>query len=184
MIHAFILRKHQEGLQLETIKIRKAYADDLTALLTLSQELNLARDIGYFEQVLGSDDAKDQCVFLAERDDVPLGFVVLNWVPKYGYYKSLGCSEIQDLNVLPVYRNRGIGSILVKSAEAEAREKGHEQIGISVGLTASYGPAQRLYVHMGYVPDGYGVTYDRQAVTHGEFRSIDDDLCLMMVKGL
>ena len=57
-------------------------------------------------------------------------------------------------------------------------------MGISVALGASYGPAQRLYATLGYMPDGNGVTYDRMAVGFGEMRPVDDDLCLMMVKDL
>jgi hypothetical protein len=57
-------------------------------------------------------------------------------------------------------------------------------MGIGVGMPTSYGPAQRLYVKLGYIPDGNGINYDRQSIAFGEFRPVDDDLCLMMVKAL
>ena len=57
-------------------------------------------------------------------------------------------------------------------------------MGIGVGLYTSYGAAQRLYCKMGYVPDGNGVTYDRKLLAAGEFRPLDDQLCLMMIKDL
>ena len=57
-------------------------------------------------------------------------------------------------------------------------------MGLAVGLHRSYGAAQRLYARLGYMPDGYGVTYDREAVVPGDFRAVDDELCLMMVKTL
>jgi len=57
-------------------------------------------------------------------------------------------------------------------------------IGISVGLTIDFGPAQRLYCKLGYMPDGNGVTLDREFVDDGQPVTVNDDLCLMMVKEL
>ena len=39
---------------------------------------------------------------------------------------------------------------------------------IGVGLYNDYGRAQKLYVHLGYVPDGHGVTYAYQSIVPGE----------------
>ena len=49
---------------------------------------------------------------------------------------------------------------------------------------SGFGAAQRLYCKLGYIPDGNGVTYDREAVRAGDMRAVDDLLCLMMVKAL
>jgi hypothetical protein len=60
----------------------------------------------------------------------------------------------------------GVGSLLLDCAEKEALTKS-QIIGIGVGLYAGadggYGPAQRLYVKRGYIPDGQGVTYTDQS---------------------
>jgi hypothetical protein len=37
-------------------------------------------------------------------------------------------------------------------------------VGLGVGLYNDYGNAQKLYIKKGYVPNGYGVTYNYQAV--------------------
>ena len=79
-------------------------------------------------------------------------------------------------------RRQGVGRSIIVFCEKLTAAKGHEQIGIGVGLDASFGAAQRLYVAMGYVPDGTGISYDRKQVTAGEFRPIDENLCLMMSK--
>ena len=73
---------------------------------------------------------------------------------------------------------------MVSAFENIARDQGYEQIGISVGLTKDYGAAQRLYVKLGYMPDGYGVTYDREGITAGASYAVDDNFTLMMVKNL
>ncbi len=113
-----------------------------------------------------------------------IGYGFLNWKPKYRVYEQLNIPEIQDLNVLKDYRRQGIGKRMIEKCEDIAREEGRDQIGISYGLSKNYGHAQRLYTSMGYIPDGFGVTYDREPVSHGQFRSIDDNLCLMLIKEL
>lgn len=121
-------------------------------------------------------------VIMAVRDGQDLGGFYLNWTPKYALYRRLDLPEIQDLRVLPAARRQGIASALIARGEELAREAGRSGIGLSVGLHGGYGNAQRLYVRLGYVPDGYGVTYDREPVPAGEARKVDDDLALMLLK--
>lgn len=122
-------------------------------------------------------------VVLAQTPDgVDAGGFYLNWDPKYALYRRLGLPEIQDLRVLPDFRRRGMATALIAKGEELARTAGRAGIGLSVGLHAGYGNAQRLYARLGYIPDGHGVTYDREAVIPGEARRIDDDLALMLLK--
>jgi GNAT superfamily N-acetyltransferase len=123
-------------------------------------------------------------VFIARIDGADAGYGMLNWQPQYALYRRLGMPEIQDLNMIPQQRRKGAAAALIAHCEALARGEGRAQMGISVGLYADYGPAQRLYAKLGYVPDGFGVTYDRAAVRPGELRPVDDNLCLMLVKDL
>lgn len=112
------------------------------------------------------------------------GYVVLNRFPKYGLYARLGIFEVQDLNIAPDFRQRGLATMLIRHCEGIARAEKCKDIGISVGLTPEYGSAQRLYAKLGYLPDGQGVTYDRRPLKHGARVTLDDDLCLMMIKAL
>ena len=112
------------------------------------------------------------------------GYGMLNWRPQYSLYKKLAVPEIQDINVLSQFRQQGVATEIIRKCEMISRHAGCSHVGISVGLYKDFGPAQRLYVKLGYKPDGNGVTYDRQAVTAGEVRPIDDGLCLMMIKEL
>jgi GNAT superfamily N-acetyltransferase len=93
--------------------------------------------------------------------------------------------EIMDLNVLPLFRSKGIGSMLLDIAENEAF-KNHASIGLGVGLYAGcdggYGAAQKIYVKRGYVPDGKGVTYNYSPVEPGASVILDDDLVLWFTK--
>jgi hypothetical protein len=72
----------------------------------------------------------------------------------------------------------------VEFCEDMARKEGFTDMGISVGLYARFGAAQRLYVRKGYVPDGAGVSHDDIPVAAGDVRPIDDLLTLKLVKTL
>jgi GNAT superfamily N-acetyltransferase len=119
-----------------------------------------------------------------EVDGQEVGYGFLNRHPKYALYSRFGIYEIQDIQVQPEHRQKGYATALIQKCEDIAKSEGQEEIGISVGLTADYGPAQRLYCKLGYLPDGQGITYDRATLKHGDNVTLDDDLCLMMVKTL
>lgn len=168
------------------MKIRQAQASDIPALYDMLAALGFYKGAGYFERCLDEQAQGRRQVFIA-RDGNPegdIGYGMLNRHPQYALYKRLGIPEIQDLNVVPSARRQGAASALIAHCEQVAMEAGAEYIGISVGLYADYGPAQRLYVKLGYMPDGFGVTYDRQQVRAGEMRPVDDNLCLMLLKPL
>ena len=161
------------------LQIRPAIADDLPLLLRLQEQQGAAREDQYFERSLEQRD-----IFIATWAGEPAGYVMFSPHPRYSLYKKLGIPEIQDLNVLSSFRRRGIGEAMVKHCEDLARKRGADMTGISVGLHAGFGAAQRLYVRLGYIPDGHGVTYDRDPVKPGERCAVDDNLALMMVKVL
>ena len=68
--------------------------------------------------------------------------------------------------------------------ELIAAAKRASNVGIGVGMGADYGAAQRLYVRLGYVPDGRGVTYAALPVKRGDRVVVDDDLVLYLTKRL
>jgi GNAT superfamily N-acetyltransferase len=142
------------------------------------------KEPGYFERCVEEQEAGRREILIASSGHGDIGYGMLNRQPQYALYRRLGMPEIQDLNVAPEARRQGAGAALIGALEDMARRLGYTQIGISVGLHADYGPAQRLYAKLGYVPDGLGVTYDRVAVAAGEIRPVDDNLCLMMVRDL
>ena len=131
-----------------------------------------------------NEDAQGRARYGAMLDGQQVGSVLMNWAPKYRPFAVQGLAEVQELFVEAEYRQRGIGRAMVEYCEDLARDQGHTQIGIGVGLTGDYGAAQRLYARMGYIPDGQGVTYDRETVAKGDVRPMDDDMSLMLLKTL
>jgi GNAT superfamily N-acetyltransferase len=146
--------------------------------------MRLAKEPGYFEDLLAHQEEGRKILLLAEMGGNLAGFCILNWNPRYGLFNKLGIPETQDLNVLPSCRRQGVATALIAYCEELSHERGCTQIGISFGLHSGFGAAQRLYFKLGYMPDGNGITYDRKTVQAGEIRPVDDHLCLMLVKNL
>ncbi len=119
---------------------------------------------------------------VAEADGAIAGYASLVWMSGYEPLRTAGFPEIQDLVVAQSYRRLGIARMLVSACEQRAREAGSSGIGIGFGLYADYGPAQRLYVKLGYLPDGRGVTWNYVPVAGGATVEIDDDLVLWLTK--
>lgn len=171
-------------MQLENLEIGMAGLPDVEKLAAFALDLRHAGDGEYYITQYEHQREGRRIIVVAWLDRDIAGYCVLNWEPKYAFFSKMGVPEIQDLIVHPDFRRRGIAARLIDYCEALARERGLEYMGIGVGLHRTFGPAQRLYIRLGYLPDGHGVTYDRQQIASGEFRPVDDDLCLMMVKDL
>lgn len=166
----------------EIWKIETLEARDARRALDFYESAGFAYREGDRAVMIESLESGIWTMLMATEGGVDIGACYLNWEPKYGLYRRMRLPEIQDLRVLPGYRKRGVGGGLIRAAEDMARGKGHTGIGISVGLNADFGAAQRLYIGLGYMPDGHGVTYEREPVPAGEKRPIDDDLALMLLK--
>ena len=164
--------------------IRHASDSDLGLLQQIAQAMKAHHEAGYFERCLAEQKAARRTLFLAADGAKGLGYAQVNWLPVYLPFRRLGIPELVDLNVAPDARRRGLGTRLVETCEAAARDRGCGDMGISVGVHAGFGAAQRLYARLGYVPDGAGVTYDDVAVTPGDMRAVDDLLTLKLVRKL
>ena len=166
------------------IRIRLASEVDRLSLERIAAEMGVVHEAGYFERCLSEQKEKKRAVFVAEMDGRLAGYAQLIWSPLYPPFRRLGIPEIQDLNVIPSLRRKGIGARLVEACENLAHETGKTDIGIGVGLYARYGAAQKLYVNKKYIPDGAGICYDDVPVNAGDMRPVDDLLTLKLVKSL
>ncbi len=167
------------------IAVRKAKTQDIPALNAMAIKLGKVQEPGYFDHCLElQEQGKREMLIISEENGALAGYGILNWQPKYALFKRLGIPEIQDLNILPDHRRKGLASAFIAICENKAREKGIEDMGIAFGVHSKFGPAQSLYIKLGYIPDGQGVTYDRQQIAFADFKPVDDDLCLMLVKSL
>jgi ribosomal protein S18 acetylase RimI-like enzyme len=141
------------------------------------------KDRAQYEGYLREQEHGVRDVLVARSGKAFAGYVTVKWRPEYPPFRAAGVPEIQDLNVLPSYRRRRIGTRLMDEAE-RLIATGSPVAGIGVGLHADYGAAQRLYALRGYVPDARGVTSHEKRVGYGDSVTVDDDLVLWLTKNL
>lgn len=166
------------------MRIEQARQNTIADLEEIADASALAHEDDYFEKCLQEQKEGKRLVFIIYAGDAPAGYCILNFQPLYQPFRTLDIPAIQDLNVAPDYRRQGLARALVQHCEDVARDASFTTVGISVGLHSGFGAAQRLYVKLGYIPDGAGVTYDRVPVGRMEMRPVDDNLCLMLTKKL
>ena len=123
-------------------------------------------------------------VYLVEKQGQIIGYASLLYLSEYPEFKNASIPEIHDVWIAEEWRNKGFGKMLILHLEKIACADGYKQIGLGVGLYKDYGPAQKLYFNLGYIPDGKGITYKAITVTPGATYPIDDDLILWLTKGL
>jgi GNAT superfamily N-acetyltransferase len=182
------------GMELTNFVMEKCFvtceslsSDHIPSISEAFNQIGWNKPPSLFEGYLKAQEAGERIVWVAHFKGEFAGYVTLNWQSQYESFAAARIPEIMDLNVLPPFRKVGVGSMLLDIAEKEAATKS-EVVGIGVGLYAGtdggYGPAQRLYVKRGYIPDGKGVTYNYEPTIPGNSYPLDDDLVLWFTKKL
>ncbi len=168
-----------------SVVIRACEVVDIPEMLQSFMAIGWDKPPALFEQYLAEQQAGVRNIWIARAQNQFAGYVTLAWQSQYTYFTEQGIPEIMDLNVLPTFRKQGIGAQLLAVAETKAATKS-ATVGLGVGLyggiDGGYGPAQRLYIKHGYLPDGKGVTYAYQPAVPGAQVRLDDDLVLWMTK--
>lgn len=113
-----------------------------------------------------------------------IGIVSVQWESNYAGFRDRGIPLVHQVSVAGPARRQGVATQLLAAAEQLARDRGVSTLGITVGLTDGYGPAQRLYAKLGYLPDGRGACRGRQPLPHGTQVTMDDDVILWLTKDL
>jgi GNAT superfamily N-acetyltransferase len=142
------------------------------------------RDGAYWIGCLAEQGAGHRLAVVAADADGIIGYSYLNWHSQYPRFQARNIPEISDLRVAARHRRRGVATSIIAHFEEVARLAGRDAIGIGVGIYKDYGAAQRLYARLGFVPDGWGVTYDNADVRPGATVTVDDKLILWLVRDL
>jgi GNAT superfamily N-acetyltransferase len=150
---------------------------------TQCSQIGYTKPDGYFRACLASQDAGKLTTFVAHEKERYAGHVKLVWHADYPTFREQDMPEIQDLNVLPRHRKKGVGTTLIAHCEALASQR-TDTIGIGVGLHPGYNNAQRLYTKLGYILDGHGVHYNNFPVKMGASYRFGDDLIIYFTKML
>ena len=165
------------------LSIRDLRESDIDAIVAAFAGLGWHKPARLYRHYLDQQAAGRRTTLVALADATFAGYLTIDWQSPYPPFQADAIPEIQDLNVLPQFRRRGIATRLLKRAEREVARRA-AVVGIGVGLYADYGAAQRLYVRRGFVPDGRGISYQNQPVAPGQSVRVDDALVLYFTKQL
>lgn len=163
------------------IKIREMIESDI---VNLNREFNLQgweKPISLFKKYYDEQNSGNRRVFIASSDDIVLGYVTLISNDKNGPFANKNIPTVVDFNVLEKHQNNGVGNLLLDRVEEVVRRYS-DKICLGVGLHSGYGPAQRMYVKRGYVPDGSGVWYKNEVVKPYSKCINNDELVLYLSK--
>ena len=119
-------------------------------------------------------------VLVAEVEGALAGYITILPSAKQGPFAGMA-PELSDFNVFEPFQNQGIGNLLMEEAENRVKLIS-DKVTLGVGLHSGYGPAQRLYIRRGYIPDGSGVWYQNQPLEMNDTIQNNDDLVLYLSK--
>lgn len=166
------------------ITLAPLHQSDLDEIVLAFKQIAWHKPKSIYQSYLEEQASGGRSVMVARDNGKFCGYVTIKWTSDSHSFTENNIPEIADLNVLPEYRMQGIGTKLIQACEQAAKEQGRARIGLGVGLIADYGSAQRLYIHLGYVPDGKGLHYKNVAVKYNENVIADDDLVIYLTKKL
>ena len=136
------------------------------------------------EEILDRYFLEQECgereVLVAEVEGALAGYITILPCAKQGPFAEIH-PELSDFNVFEPFQNQGIGNLLLEEAEKRVKLIS-DKVTLGVGLHSGYGPAQRLYMKRGYIPDGTGVWYQNQPLEMNATIQNNDDLVLYLSK--
>jgi GNAT superfamily N-acetyltransferase len=135
-------------------QIRRMTADDPGSLADAFASWN--KPESQFQDYWAENQSGQRVTLIAWEGATLMGYGNLLRRSYYPPFAADGIPELNDLNVVPGSHGQGIGTLLIRALEDEARRQGYPRIGLGVGLTPSDARAQRLYPHLGYRLDGRG----------------------------
>ena len=176
-------KNNYQNTLLATCEFRNLTQQDIPVIVASFTQIGWNKPAELFQKYLKEQENNTRSVWVVFNHEDFVGYATLKYHSDYQSFNTQNIPEINDLNVLPEFRNLGIGSKLLDLAEQEAQKLG-SRVGLGVGLHADYGPAQKLYVKRGYILDGNGITYKNKPLKFGETVCLDDDLVLWFTKKL
>ena len=119
---------------MSVVAIRTLLSADIQAIAAAFAEIGWNKPASQYESYLSEQEAGLRVVLIALLDDIFAGYITILWQSHYGPFREAELPEIADFNVLPHFRQRGIGTSLMDAAEDRiAAVSG--RVGIGVGLT-------------------------------------------------
>jgi len=140
------------------LQIKQLQNQDTDIIASAFDEINWHKPVTQYRRYFSEQKNGKRLVIVAWYNKKFAGYLTIVWQSKYPAFKKSHTPEIVDLNVLPKYQQRKIGTTLMNEAEKIIAKKS-KTAGIGVGLAPGYEAAQVMYARRGYTPDGLGLTY-------------------------
>ena len=168
--------------QSSNVIIRKMDYNDISFICKAGEDES-ERNIVYLKKQLLNQDKQECSALIALYDGNVAGYVFLYYKCRWGALADCGLPGVADLIVFKKYRQKGIATSLMNVVEDIAKRHSNK-VYLEVCLSSEYGPAQRLYVKRGYIPDGKGVYYQDRVCETDAICKNNDELTLCLIKEL
>lgn len=132
------------------IKIRKAKPNEWEHVISIYREEGLDEDVNLVTQEVPKEFgeiAKNRVIYFAVSDKKVRGVIQLVF-QQGDLADGVTTAMIHHLRVSKDFQGQGIGSMLIKKAEDEAKARKYTQITLEVEKTNIH--AKKIYEHLGY----------------------------------
>ena len=162
--------------------VRKMLFEDIEGLSNAFVEQGWSERKDILNKYFLEQEVGERQVLVALVGRFLAGYITVIPLANHGPFAGL-YPELTDFNVFESFQRQGIGTALIEKAEQEAL-KYSDVVTLGVGLHKGYGPAQRLYIKRGYIPDGSGVWYQNHRPAMDATCEDIGDLVLYLSKDL
>jgi len=100
------------------LTIRPLHVDDIPEIAAAFAKLGWNKPAQQYEQYLCEQQAGEREVRVAQYDGTFAGYLTVVWHSHYKPFQKANIPEVVDFNVLPEFRRRGIGTMLMDAAES------------------------------------------------------------------
>lgn len=179
-----MIMRHMNTDKDMNLTFRQMLPADIDPILAQFTAQGWNRPHEVFASYLSEQERGERIVIISQVNDEIAGYVTL--LPKVKDavpFLGLNIPEVKDFIVFEKFQRHGIGTGLMNKIESIAAEYA-DTVCLGVGLHSGYGPAQRLYVKRGYIPDGTGVWNGETPAEQNGMVENDDDLVLYLSKKL
>ena len=165
-------------------EVRELRAEDIPRIVATDGGAAWRGGAEKWGQRLAEQASGKRLVLVAACAEDILGHGSVVWVSAHAPFREAGVPEMMDVMVAEKGRNHGVGTRLIHALEERTCAADYKKIGVAVGHFSDYEAAQRLYIHLGYVPYREDANSGDPSEQAGEKSAVDDDLVLWLVKEL